>query len=70
VGVDEAFQAQVVQEREALMDFYEAVVHAYKGERDLWARSLGEVMKKDPDNPYYRWIMGPSTETGSYSKEQ
>jgi hypothetical protein len=38
--------------------FYAAGLHAYSGERELWARALKRVLNEDGDNPYYRWIVG------------
>ena len=53
----EAFRAPVAQERRTLLSFYEAALHAFRGERELWARNLEEVMKEDPANPYYGSII-------------
>ena len=47
----------MAQERRTLLSFYEAALHAYRGERELWARNLEEVMKEDPANPYYGSII-------------
>ena len=58
VGADESFRVEVAQERKTLLGFYEAGMDAYRGERELWARTIGTVMKQDPGNPYYRWIIG------------
>jgi spermidine synthase len=57
-GTDEAFVAAVSNERERLLDFYEAGLHAYHGERQLWARAIARVLSEDGENPYYRWLVG------------
>ncbi|MBV8866759.1 MAG: fused MFS/spermidine synthase [Acidobacteriaceae bacterium] len=65
IHADESFRAQVVQQRKTLLSFYEAGVHAYRGERQPWAQSVATVMQADPANPYYRWIIGePSGSPG------
>jgi spermidine synthase len=56
VGSDDRFRADVTQERDALLGFYSAVLHAYRGERELWARTLADVLREEPTNSYYRWM--------------
>lgn len=56
-GADEAFLAVVADERDRLLRFYGAGLHAYNGERDLWAREMRQVMSQDGRNPYYRWFV-------------
>ena len=58
IGSDELFCKQVSDEHKNLVGFYDAALNAYRGEQDLWARSLATVMQADPNNPYYRWIIG------------
>ncbi len=41
-----------------LMQFYAASLHAYKGEREAWARDMADVARDDGANPYYRWFLG------------
>jgi spermidine synthase len=55
---DAALRASVAAERERLLVFYDAALHAYSRERELLARSLERVLSEDGDNPYYRWIVG------------
>ena len=55
---DAAFLTAVADERDRLLRFYEAGLHAYNGERELWARGMRRVMREDGDNPYYRWFVG------------
>jgi spermidine synthase len=57
-GADEAFAVTVARERERLLGFYEAGLHAYGGARGLWARAIMRVLREDGDNPYYRWTVG------------
>jgi spermidine synthase len=55
---DEAFSTAVADERDRLLAFYEAGLHAYHGEREPWARGMRRVMRQDGGNPYYRWFVG------------
>jgi len=55
---DERFRAAVAEERERLLDFYDAGLRAYAGDREQWANTLGRVLKDDGDNRYYRWFVG------------
>jgi len=57
----EEFLSGVSNQREALMQFYEAGLAAYKGDREAWTRALNAALRDDPNNPYFRWIAG-STE--------
>lgn len=57
-GADEAFRAAVADERDRLWRFYGAGLHAYNGERELWAREMKRVMIEEGGNPYYRWFVG------------
>jgi hypothetical protein len=50
--------AAVADERDRLLRFYGAGLHAYNGERQLWAREMQQVMSQDGRNPYYRWFVG------------
>ncbi|HMN45495.1 MAG TPA: fused MFS/spermidine synthase [Povalibacter sp.] len=50
--------AEIVRSRDRLHRFYIAGLHAYRGERDRWARALDSVITEDPRNAYYRWIAG------------
>jgi spermidine synthase len=61
-GADEAFRAAVAEERGHLFDFYAAGLHAYRGERELWAEAIERVLKEDAGNPYFRWIIGAARE--------
>ncbi len=55
-GAENAFVTDLARERERLLAFYGAGLHAYQGERALWASQIGRVMKEDGLNPYYRWF--------------
>jgi spermidine synthase len=57
IGGDERFKSAVDAERGALLAFYRAALQAYDGDRKAAAATLGEVLKRDPENPYYRWIL-------------
>jgi predicted membrane-bound spermidine synthase len=49
--------AAVRLEGENLREFYEAGLAAYRGEREVWARSIQRVLAQDGQNPYYRWTV-------------
>ncbi|CAE6791207.1 Polyamine aminopropyltransferase [Paraburkholderia aspalathi] len=57
-GADDAFRAAMEQSRGALQSFYSAGLDAYKGDRDAWAKDIGNAVRSDPDNAYYRWLIG------------
>ncbi|NML97940.1 fused MFS/spermidine synthase [Paraburkholderia sp. RP-4-7] len=57
-GADDAFRAAMENSRGALQSFYSAGLDAYKGDRDAWAQDIGNVVRADPDNAYYRWLIG------------
>jgi spermidine synthase len=44
--------------RITLQTFYSAALDAYRGDRDAWQDDIGNVMRADADNPYYRWFVG------------
>ncbi len=44
--------------RSALQSFYSAGLDAYKGDRDAWAQDISNAVRTDPDNAYYRWLIG------------
>jgi hypothetical protein len=55
-----ALSSGISQERENLMGFYAAGLAGYRGDRGAWARDIVPVLRRDPDNPYYRWFVGPT----------
>jgi spermidine synthase len=58
IGGNFVLSSSLSIERENLMTFYSAGLDAYKGDRQAWAHDIGDVLKKDPTNPYYRWSVG------------
>jgi spermidine synthase len=56
IGGDDRLRAEVMAERRELFAFYRASLHAYAGDREAAAAALREVLGRDPDNPYYRWV--------------
>ncbi|MDT8837231.1 fused MFS/spermidine synthase [Paraburkholderia fungorum] len=58
LGADDALHAAMENSRNALQSFYSAGLDAYKGDRDAWARDIGDAVRADPDNAYYRWLIG------------
>lgn len=52
-GADDAFLAAVAAERELLLTFYRAGLHAYEGNRELWQRDMQRVMMEGGRDPYY-----------------
>ncbi|MFJ4289353.1 fused MFS/spermidine synthase [Cupriavidus sp. NPDC089707] len=57
-GADAGLIANIALERETLHTFYTAGLDAYYGDRDAWALHMQQVMRTDPDNPYYAWFGG------------
>ncbi|MFM0209881.1 fused MFS/spermidine synthase [Paraburkholderia sediminicola] len=57
-GADDAFRTAMENSRSALQSFYSAGLDAYKGDRDAWAQDIDNVVRMDPDNAYYRWLIG------------
>ncbi|MBF6991134.1 fused MFS/spermidine synthase [Cupriavidus sp. IK-TO18] len=57
-GADAGLIADIGRERETLHTFYTAGLDAYYGDRDAWALHMQQVMRADPDNPYYAWFGG------------
>ena len=41
-----------------LRRFYDLSLHAYRGDRQAWARDARQVAIDDGGNPYYRWFLG------------
>jgi spermidine synthase len=58
VNSDAEFRAAVEHERTVLLSFYEAGIYAYQGNQERWQKTMAWVLRKDPDNPYYRWFVG------------
>jgi spermidine synthase len=57
-NTDTKMRSAISAERQSLFDFYAAGIAAYKGDRELWGRTINRVISQDRDNPYYRWIIG------------
>ncbi|MCY1483283.1 Polyamine aminopropyltransferase [compost metagenome] len=55
---DASFRGAVEDEWRSLSRFYGLTLHAYRGNRQAWARELRELMREDGGNPYYRWFIG------------
>lgn len=49
--------AAIAAERRNLMDFYQAGLDAYAGDRKRWAENMAKVASADGSNPYYAWFM-------------
>ncbi|WP_445178150.1 fused MFS/spermidine synthase [Pseudomonas sp. McL0111] len=58
VNADAGLNERMEANRQRLMQFYRASLHAYDGDRDAWARDIREVMQGDRANPYFRWFVG------------
>ena len=52
------FSSEVLTERENLLRFYPAGLDAYRGDRKQWANDIDEALRKDSNNPYFRWAVG------------
>jgi spermidine synthase len=57
-GEDSILRASIAEEREHLLDFYDAGLAAYRGNRELWAQAVERVLRTDRGNPYFRWTLG------------
>src|ERR1700722_5066090 len=57
VSADAEFLAALEHERTVLLSFYEAGIYAYQGDEGRWQETMTWVLRKDPDNPYYRWFV-------------
>jgi spermidine synthase len=57
-GADAPFAAALEAQHAGLASFYAAGLDAYRGEREAWSRDLGEALRADPENAYYRWFGG------------
>ena len=43
-------------ERERLLTFYRAGLHAYDGNRSLWDRDIQRLMTEGGVDPYHNWF--------------
>ncbi|SDJ40045.1 Predicted spermidine synthase with an N-terminal membrane domain [Pseudomonas delhiensis] len=57
-GAEPSFRAAVDEHWARLRRFYDLSLHAYRGDRQAWARDARQVVRDDGDNPYYRWFLG------------
>ncbi|HMD22035.1 MAG TPA: fused MFS/spermidine synthase [Alloacidobacterium sp.] len=55
---DDVLRAEIVRQRQGLLDFYTAGIAAYNGDRATWSAAMQRVLAADSGNPYYRWIIG------------
>ena len=58
VGADEVSRGTLVEERESLVDFYNAGLAAYIGDQEAWRTNIVAALKNHRDNPYYGWAIG------------
>ncbi len=64
-NASEPFMTEIANERRRLMDFYQAGLNAYAGERKQWAEKMGKVLSEDKSNPYYSWFVSGTSEQKS-----
>jgi spermidine synthase len=64
-NADESLKVAIATERRRLMDFYQAGLSAYAGEREQWAEKMGQVLSEDKANPYYSWFVSGTSEQKS-----
>jgi len=57
-GAEPSFRAAVDDHWTRLRRFYDLSLHAYRGDRQAWARDARQVVRDDGENPYYRWFLG------------
>lgn len=55
---DAAFRGEVERQWQSLDHFYSVAFYAYLGDRDAWARGVGQMTSEERANPYYRWFIG------------
>jgi spermidine synthase len=60
-GADEPLLEAIATERRRLMDFYQAGLAAYGGEREQWAEKMSKVLAEDGSNPYFSWFLEGSS---------
>jgi predicted membrane-bound spermidine synthase len=62
----EPLVAAIAAEGRRLMEFYQASLDVYAGDRKRWAEGMGKVLAEDRSNPYYSWFMAgvPEDTTG------
>jgi spermidine synthase len=56
-GADTALRADIDRERDVLLHFYETGIYAYQRDQERWQKTMAWVLRKDPENPYYRWFV-------------
>jgi spermidine synthase len=54
----QGFRDAILAEQQELFDFYRLTMAAAAGDRELWKKLITRVVSRDPDNPYYRWLLG------------
>jgi predicted membrane-bound spermidine synthase len=64
-NADGSLVAAIADERRRLMDFYQAGLYAYAGERRLWVESMDKVSAEDGSNPYYAWFLAGTSQERS-----
>lgn len=57
-NAEPSFRGAVDDEWQSLRRFYGLSLHAYRGEREAWARDVRQIAREEGDNPYYRWFLG------------
>ncbi len=57
-GAEASFRGAVDDQWQSLRRFYGLSLHAYRGERDAWARDVRQIAREEGGNPYYRWFLG------------
>jgi spermidine synthase len=53
----EPSMSALTTERQRLLDFYQAGLAAYTGDRKLWVENLDKILSEDKSNPYYSWFL-------------
>ncbi|MBB5191829.1 hypothetical protein HNQ50_002559 [Silvimonas terrae] len=54
VGGDIDLHSQIEVQQQGLLDFYDAGLYAYAGDKENWQMSLERALRTDPDNPYFQ----------------
>jgi spermidine synthase len=57
-NADASLRGEIDRQRDILLTFYESGMYAYQQTRERWQQAFSYALKKDPENPYYRWFTG------------
>lgn len=59
-NADAPLRDAIEKERDILLTFYESGIYAYQRDQKRWRKAFSYALRKDPENPYYRWFTNAS----------